>query len=183
MMWDDYEILRAVDALQEQNSGAPVWSRNGLQLMEEIAGEPISDEREHRGFLQELLIAQKAGLLEFRLDRWPGSRTPDPDQVHWYLQSIRNFALTVSGQDRARGRVIVTPLPDPAEDDGRSIGKTVMRTLVDELSDEYEQGELRDFFLDSGLPLDGPLLRDIVRGSAKSCGRGDLGGLRHADVL
>jgi hypothetical protein len=28
-------------------------------------------------------------------------------------------ALTISGRDRARGRVIKMPLPDPGEDDGR----------------------------------------------------------------
>jgi hypothetical protein len=47
-----------------------------------------------------------------------------------YLQDIRQFALTVEGQDRARGRMIARPEPQPGEDDGRPVSDMILRAVV-----------------------------------------------------
>lgn len=117
--WDNVEILRATDRLQERVGGAPAW-QSGSQLMEEVAGQRVHDEHRHRGFIQELQVAAQVGLLTFRLERSIGIAEPNPNSNPlYYLDQLRDFALTPEGQDRARGRIVVQEPPDPSEDDGR----------------------------------------------------------------
>jgi hypothetical protein len=63
-------------------------------------------------------------LLTFRVQGDFRSRQPDSDP-HWYVQNLWDFVLTVTGQDRALGRTIAQPLPDPAEDDGHPISELI----------------------------------------------------------
>lgn len=49
MRWDDIEILRRIDHHQRQHGGGELWSLNGLQLMEDVAGRAVSEDRLHRG--------------------------------------------------------------------------------------------------------------------------------------
>jgi hypothetical protein len=45
--------------------------------------------------------------------------------------NVRHLALTVSGRDRARSRVVEVPLPDPGEDNGHLISHLVLGQAAD----------------------------------------------------
>jgi hypothetical protein len=100
--WDDIEILRAIDALQEQLGGGPV-SASGREVMNGIAGTWVTDPALISGFAYELDLACAARLLTFEVaDHAAAHRTQNTD---FFLQNVRNLALTITGRDRARGRV------------------------------------------------------------------------------
>jgi len=122
MRWDNITILQAIDRHQERFGGGEVWGVDGRQLMEEVAGRQVTEDQLSRGFIQELEIAAVEGYLTLSVEIYGGN----PEQIrqsypYQYLQQVRNFALTVKGQDRARGIRIVQPLPNPDQDDGRPI--------------------------------------------------------------
>src|SRR6266852_2719224 len=128
--WDNIEIMQAIDRYQQETyRGGPLTGVNGLQLMERVAGSMVVDQPLWRGFVQELEIAADRGLLTFKVqpDPWPNVAAADP---HWYLQTLSEFALTVDGQDRARGRLVVQPPRDPAEDDGRKLSKLIVEQVA-----------------------------------------------------
>src|SRR6266704_985039 len=162
--WDDIEILQAIDRHQEQSAGAALWHVNGLQLMEELAGGPVGEEHRWRGFVQELCNARDAGLLTFQVDRSPVGQPPQPDSnPHYYLQQVRQFALTVAGQDRARGRLVIQPLPDPSGDDGRPISHLILKQVATAIEDQYRPDQLTTFLCESGIPLGRvPLTADVT---------------------
>src|ERR1700727_1519433 len=109
--WDNIEILQSIDRIQRETyGGGPIRSMNGLYLMEQIRR--ITEPQLTRGFIQELHIARDVGLLTFRVQPDPRPNLADADP-NWYLQTLSDFALTVEGQDRARGRMIARPVPDP----------------------------------------------------------------------
>jgi uncharacterized protein (TIGR02391 family) len=157
--WDNIEILQAVDRLQETAGGAPAW-RSGLELMEDVAGERVAEHQRWAGFLQELQIAQRGGLLEFRVSAWPGGSGPQPSDPYQYLQRVRDFALTVAGQDRARGQRVAATIPDPAEDDGRPISSMILTAIAEAIEAEYQEEALQEFLRESGMPLGQPLLEE-----------------------
>jgi uncharacterized protein (TIGR02391 family) len=161
--WDDIEILQAIDRHQEQAGGAAAWHLNGMQLMDEIAGEPVAEEHRWSGFVQELHNLRDVGLLTFHMDTAPGVLPAQPDtQPHYYLQQVRRFALTVAGQDRARGRLVIQPLPDPAEDDGRPISRLILKQVAAAIEDEYGADQIPMFLRESGIPLGRPPLANNV---------------------
>jgi hypothetical protein len=47
-----------------------------------------------------------------------------------YLEQIRDFALTVKGQDRARGIRVVQRLPSPDQDDDRPISAVILQQIA-----------------------------------------------------
>jgi hypothetical protein len=71
-----------------------------------------------------------------------------------YLQQISDFALTVAGQDRARGQRVLEPLPDPAQDDGRLISSLILQEIADVICNEYAAAQVVVFRWESGVPLD-----------------------------
>ena len=125
--WDNIEILRAIDSWQQETyKGGPLQSVDGLSLMQRVLGASHQVDR-MRGLVQELHICAAAGLLTFevRHDPYrPNLANADPCQ---YLQTLSGFALTVEGQDRARGRMIGRPEPQPGEDNGRPISDLILR--------------------------------------------------------
>jgi len=64
-----------------------------------------------------------------------------------------DFALTVTGQDRARGRVVVQPVPDPAEDDGRLISSLILQQVGKAIEQNYSRAQIVTFLSESGVPL------------------------------
>jgi uncharacterized protein (TIGR02391 family) len=150
--WDNIEILRAVDRFQEQAGGAPAW-QNGSQLMEEVAGERVNDEQRSLGFVNELHIAHHVGLLTFDLMR--GIAPPNPrSNPRYYLDQLKDFALTPAGQDRVRGRAIVREPPDPNEDDGRPISNLLLEQIATAIENEYNARQRETFLREADLPLD-----------------------------
>ncbi|RSM35870.1 TIGR02391 family protein [Amycolatopsis balhimycina DSM 5908] len=161
--WDNIEILQAIDRHQERACGAAVYAVSGLQLMEELAGALVADEWLWRGFIQEVQIARDAGLLTFDLVAPGGAGAPSAvAEPHYYLQLIRNFALTVAGQDRARGRQVVHDLSDPAEDDGRPISKLILGRIAAAIRAEYSPEQIAIFLRESNLIPDRISLPDNV---------------------
>ena len=76
---------------------------------------------------------------------------PDSDP-NWYLQNLWDFALTVTGQDRARGRMLGVSVPDPAEDDGRPISDLIIRQAAAAIAEQYAPNEVAAFLAEEGIP-------------------------------
>lgn len=123
-------------------------------MMQQLTRRYVVDSALYPGFVQELHIARDAGLLTFDPPHAAGrSLPPDPStNAHMYLQSIRNFALTVAGQDRARGRVVIQEPPDPAEDDGRLISKVILTSVAAAITEEYAPQQAVMFLAEAGVP-------------------------------
>ncbi len=152
--WDNIEILQAMDRIQERYDGGPVTAMNGMYLMDEINGTRVTEPALWRCFVQELHIARDLGLLTFKADVNPRPNLADADP-YYYLQTLWNFALTVPGQDRARGIRIVEPLPDPDEDDDRPISSLILQQVGEAIEANYSREQLVTFLHESGVPLDG----------------------------
>jgi len=149
--WDDIEVLRAIDGLQEQHGGDPVWL-SGREVMNGIAGSWVTEPELISGFAYELDLARNAALLTFEVsDHAAGHRTQNTD---FYLQNVRKLALTISGRDRARGRVIQVPLPDPDQDDGHRISYLILGQIAGEIEQQYSRDLAVVFLEESGIILD-----------------------------
>jgi uncharacterized protein (TIGR02391 family) len=117
-------------------------------LQKEITGAYATSQQQMAGFLQELFIAQAAGLLTWRLmDQ--NARTQD---ANYYLQQIQQLALTPAGQDRARNRVVVLPPPDPDEDDGHDLSDLILRRIARAITEEYALDQRVVFLGEQGIP-------------------------------
>jgi uncharacterized protein (TIGR02391 family) len=153
-MIDNIEILRAIDDRQQHAQGRPLWI-SAHQLLNEISGTYSADPQLMPGFLQELLIAEAAGHLTWRLTD-QRARLQDPN---YYLQQIQNLALTPEGQDRARGRMIERPAPAPGEDDGHELSNLVLQQVAEIITREYAADQRVTFLAEQGIPPDWLQLR------------------------
>ena len=147
--FDNIQILKAIDERQQQAEGRPLWM-SGHQLLSEISGAHAADPRLMPGFLQELLIAQVAGQLTWRLM----DHSVRPQDANYFLQQIQDLALTPAGQDRARNRVVVLPPPDPDEDDGHDLSDLILRRVAAAITDEYAPDQVVIFLVEQGIPPD-----------------------------
>ena len=135
--------------------------------MDEIAGTQIFDDKLVRGFLQEPEILAAEGYLTFRA--YVQSENTRRSWPYQYLEQIRDFALTVKGQDRARGMRVVQPLPNPDEDDARSISALILQQIASTIAEEYTPQQVLVYLDETGIPLDRlPLPEETpdVRGDA-----------------
>ena len=152
MRWDNITILQTVDRLQQQYGGGELWSVDGRQLMDNVAGAQVTDDGLVRGFVLELEIAANEGYLTYRID---GNAAQMRHTMHYqYLQRINTFALTAKGQDRARGIRVVQPLPNPDEDDGRAISALILQQIASAIAEEYTPQQVLVFLREGGVPLD-----------------------------
>jgi uncharacterized protein (TIGR02391 family) len=147
--FDNFQILRAIDERQQQAEGRPLWI-NAQQLLNEISGTFAADPRLMPGFLQELLIAQAAGYLTWRVM----NQNARPQDANYYLQQIQDLALTSAGQDRARNEVVLLPPPDPQEDDGHDLSDLILRQVAEALTREYAPDQVVIFLGEQGMPPD-----------------------------
>jgi hypothetical protein len=69
------------------------------------------------------------------------------------LPHVRHLALTISERDRARGRVIKMPLPDP-RGDGHLISHLVLGQVAEEIERQYAREQAVVFLEESGIDLD-----------------------------
>ncbi len=150
MRWDDIQILKALHHLENSESG---YLLNGFVLMEKIRPSvPADIGLDANLFAKELVLARTAGYIEFN-DQARGGHLADPwINGHYWLQQIRDIRLTLSGRDRALGRILLYPPPDPAEDDGRNISTLTLREVATAIGASYSLPQLRQFLSDSGLP-------------------------------
>jgi uncharacterized protein (TIGR02391 family) len=150
--WDDIHLLRTIDRLEQTETGS---LSNGLWLMQkEAEGQPLDHNRDYRTFVWELVLAGHAGYLGWD-DRGVSAYRPDPlsDPNAW-LQEIRDIRLTLAGRDRARGRLVIRPLPEPDEDDDRLITGMTLEEIARDIGDTFTSSQLPRFLRDSGLPED-----------------------------
>lgn len=161
--WDDIEILKYIDARQTEHSGQPLWT-DGRELMNDIAGSMVTEFEEWRGFVQELHMARDAGLLVFETTQYAGGAPLRPEtDPYYYLQQLRDFALTVKGRDRARGRLVAQSVPDASEDDGRLISSLIIKQIAAAVSEMYEPDQAQVFLREAGIPPEGTGLPENVR--------------------
>jgi uncharacterized protein (TIGR02391 family) len=150
--WDNIDILRGIDRYQRETfHGGPLATVNGMLLMQHLTGGYVHDQQQVRGFIQELHIARDLELLTFRTEASPRPNLADADP-NAYVQTISDFALTVPGQDRARGRVVAQPPPDPADDDERMLSNLILRQVADAITAQYAPDEVAEFLADEGIP-------------------------------
>jgi uncharacterized protein (TIGR02391 family) len=151
MRWDDLQLLRLVDDLEQAGNTAPL--SNGLNLLQEMGGPGIAWDREAPAFAHELELARQGGYLTWKeqTDRFVNNPSPSNNQPYW-LQQIWEIRVTLAGRDRARGRVIQRPLPDPDEDDDRLITGMTLEEVARSIADVYTGRQLPRYLEDSGVP-------------------------------
>lgn len=152
MHWDDLELLKLIDELETSEQVSDLT--NGYNLMQRAAqGHVIDWNRDATGFARELLLINSAGYLTWtdRSGRNVSATDPLGNSQYW-LQEIWELRLTPSGRDRARGRVIQRPLPEPDEDDDRPIAGMTLEEIARAIGDTYSGGQLPRYLHDSGVP-------------------------------
>lgn len=150
--WDDVEILKLVNALQ-QDSGRPL--SDARQLFERASGGQSLYSKEHRAaFARELLLARDAGLIHFDLAPQIGRHAPPRVEDYEFLDTLRDIQLTPFGRDRALGRVIIVPPPEPSEDDGRTIAALTLEEISRAIAERYSNVQLVTFLVESGIDRD-----------------------------
>ncbi len=149
--WDDLQLLKFIDDHEESGDIGPL--NNGLDLMKSMGGQDIDWTQDPRAFARELLLAQQCNYVEWRdlSMQQVGNRDPLANAQMW-LQFIYEIRLTIPGRDRALGRSIQRPLPDPDEDDGRMISGITYEEIARALADEYTETQLPRFLRDYGIP-------------------------------
>lgn len=151
MRWDDLELLQLIDQLEQSDQG-PLWS--GFSLMQGASsGKPLDPNQDYRPFVRELLLAQAAGFLTWKEQFSYGGRPAGADlDPNLWLQQISEIRLTLAGRDRAHGRVIIRPLPDPDEDDDRPIYGTMLEEIARAIGDVFTPAQIPRFLRESGVP-------------------------------
>jgi uncharacterized protein (TIGR02391 family) len=149
--WNDIQILRLIDEAEES---APAALSSGLQLLDHarLGTAEYDQQRDPPTFVRELLLAREAGLLSWddrAQDQWMAN--PVSDAYQW-LQQIRDLSLTIAGRDRARGREVISELPDPDQDDGRMISGQVLEEIAGSIAEVFTPSQLPRFLLESGMP-------------------------------
>jgi hypothetical protein len=163
MRWDDLQLLRLIDELEESEQFS--YLGNGTALLQKASEDKqITWGRDELPFAQELLLAARAGYITWDEGMGSGLRRSDPSYApQIWLQEIRDLRLTLAGRDRARGRVIQRQLPDPEEDDDRLISGMTLEEIARAIADMYTGGQLPRYLRDSGIPAE--FVSDDVTGS------------------
>jgi len=148
--WDDLDLLRTIDALEDSE---PVSLTNGFFLMQRAAnGVQLDHSQDQRAFVWELLVAAHDDLVTWD-PRGVSQQYSDPfTDTNAWLQQIRDVRLTIRGRDRARGRVVLLLPPDPDEDDGRQIMGLTLEEIALDLGESLLPSQLRRYLRDSGIP-------------------------------
>jgi uncharacterized protein (TIGR02391 family) len=152
MRWDDLQLLRLIDEFETSDQTGHLAS--GYNLIQVASGgHMIDQERDTSTFARELLLARAAGYLEWIDQLYPNRPQTDPAvNAHQWLQEIRDLRLTLAGRDRARGREILRPLPDPDEDDDRPITGMTLEEIARAIGDTYTAQQLPRYLRESGIP-------------------------------
>jgi len=152
MRWDDLQLLKMIDELEE--SEQLVYLSNGTALLQKASeGREIRWGHDEVPFARELVLAHDAGYLSWNDQMPPNLPYSDPFvQPQSWLQEIRDLRLTLEGRDRARGRLVLRPLPDPNEDDDRPITGITLEEIARAIGDTYTGSQLPRYLRDSGIP-------------------------------
>jgi uncharacterized protein (TIGR02391 family) len=150
--WDDIHLLQTIDLLEQTETGT---LSNGLWLLQrEADGQPVDHNRDYRIFVWELILASHAGFVVWDARGVSPYRSDPLTDPNAWLQEIRDIRLTVAGRDRARGRLVIRPLPEPDEDDDRLITGMTLEEIARDIGDTFTPSQLPRFLRDSGIPED-----------------------------
>jgi len=129
---------------------------SGFNLMQRAAREAdkvLDVQRDYDPFARELVLARDRGYLTFKERPMYGSPMYDPERdPNMWLQHVQEIRLTPDGRDRATGRIVLQPLPDPHEDDGREIAGMTLEEIARAIADTYTGPQLVRFLRQSGIP-------------------------------
>jgi uncharacterized protein (TIGR02391 family) len=117
-----------------------------------------------RGLIQELHICAACDLLDFKVQEDPYRPNLADADPNMYLQAISDFELTMEGQDRARGRMIARPEPQPGEDDGRPISDLILREVGAVITDQYAADDRILLLAEEGIPPEHMALAEDMDG-------------------
>ncbi|HEX3519979.1 MAG TPA: TIGR02391 family protein [Solirubrobacteraceae bacterium] len=166
--WTDIEILRFIDAAEKREHGTV---GSGLDMLKTLAAERgvgLADD-DYRRFLSELFVLHNAGLLTWVPMQSPARvRQITPAEPLDYLNNTRDFTLTYAGRNQVQGRVVLTPLPDRAEDDGRMIASLTLEGIAKCIGGRYDSHQAVLFLADSRLafghepPADGEVWEKLL---------------------
>jgi uncharacterized protein (TIGR02391 family) len=173
MQWDDLQLLRWIDELEQMNA----TFFNGADLLQQLAQRAGLPWHEYMArFAVELSLAYEAGYLTWtdRNSQYDGLSSPTSDPNLW-LQTVAYIKLTLAGRDRARGRIIQMELPDPDEDDNRIITGLTMEEIARSIGDTYTPAQLPRYLRESGIPKDA--VPEVVAGDKWQYVFGVLGSL------
>lgn len=162
MKWDDLRLLRLIDELE---TSEPAVLSRPFALIERAAREwnqPVNYAEDARLLTDELLLAKDARYLTFNDQGYGGQLTDPQRDPHYWLQQIGDLHLTLVGRDRARGRVVIVPGPDAAEDDGRMVTGATLEEIARAIGETLTASQLPRFLRDSGLP--GEFVPDTATG-------------------
>lgn len=157
--WDDLEILRKIDELEE---AAPGNLNNAWTLMHQMRpSTTIRNGVDDRALVRELILAHEAGLVTWEDFGQRNIAPTDPmTNPGMWLQEHSRIGLTLAGRDRARQRMFQQPAPDPDEDDGRPITGHSLDEIARSIVCTFTTNpQLRRFLSEAGIPeewLHGP---------------------------
>lgn len=151
IFWDEFEILRLLDACDKGESGGIM---NGVDLAQKLAadrGQPLV-EQDLASLIRELFVLHSAGLVTWIVMSSHGRvRQISPNEPHDYLNHLRDFALTVRGRDRARGQMLQVPMPEQGEDDGRMIASLTLEDVARIIGGVYAPFQAMRLLIESGI--------------------------------
>jgi uncharacterized protein (TIGR02391 family) len=151
IFWSEIEILQLIDGA-EQGHGS--WIYNGMELARATAARRDLAIIEHdlASFVRELFVLAQADLVTWRVPPpVGGAAQADPRNANEYLHRMQDLALTIAGRDRARGQIVVVPLPDPAEDDGRMIRASTLDDIAGACGSGYTPSQAARLLTESGV--------------------------------
>jgi hypothetical protein len=151
ILWNDFEILRLIDACDQGERGG---IDSGIDLMQTLVADRgvACAHGDDTSLIRELFVLANAGLVTWQIMSSHGRIQPiTPNDPNDYLNNIRQFALTVAGRDRARGQVIRVPTPDMDEDDGRMIASLTLEDVAGSISRTYTSFQAIRLLVESGI--------------------------------
>jgi hypothetical protein len=151
IFWNEIEILELIDACDSGDRGG---IHSGIALAQTLAadrGVGLTN-GDDASLIRELFVLHRAGLVTWQVMSSHGRVQPiSPNDPNDYLNNIREFALTVSGRDRARGQIIQVPTPDPAEDDGRMIASLTLEEVARSIDAVYAPFQAIRLLIEAGI--------------------------------
>lgn len=149
--WDDFEILQLIDACDKGERGG---IHGGVALAQTLAADRGVGltEQDYASLIRELFVLHRGDLLTWQVMSSVGRVRPiTPNEPNDYLNNIRDFALTIKGRDRARGRIVEIPTPDSNEDDGRMIATLTLEDVARSIGNVYAPFQAIQLLVEAGI--------------------------------
>jgi hypothetical protein len=112
MRWDDLQLLRRVDELEQAGNTASL--NGGLSLLQEMGGPGIAWDREAPVFARELNLAREGGYLTWKDQTGRFVNNPSASiEVQYWIQQIWEIRLTLAGPRSCPRPGYSAPPPGP----------------------------------------------------------------------